>query len=216
MGMIDTNHDVTNKLAALKSAGITTVIRYFNRRSPSGEKVVKPKEARAMASAGMRLGIVYEYNADVRTLTEPNGFLDCEWSLKYAPSIGMPHSLGARVGAGGPAIYFAVDFDPSLSSVAQNVIPYFKGIKRALGAMPWFRVGVYGSGTVCTKLKAQQLVSLTWVTQSMGFSGSRAYVKSGDADIIQRLPKIIAGLDTDPDDKGPNAKDIGDFLPVFT
>lgn len=212
MTIIDTNHDVTSKLAKLSALGITDVIRYFNRRNPSGEKTVKPAEAKAFAKVGMKLGIVYEYNADVSTFNDATGYADAAWSLKYAPTIGMPH---LAVADDLPAVYFAVDFDPTAAQIKSRIVPYFQGVARALGASPWFRVGVYGSGLVCTTLKAKGLVSLTWITQSTGFTGSRAYVAAGNEDVLQKLPKLIAGVDTDPDERGPRAKDIGTFIPVF-
>ena len=131
MTIIDTNHDCTSKLTRLKNAGVTMIIRYLNRRKPSGEKVIKPAEAKAFAKAGMRLGLVYEYNADINTLTEENGYLDAKWSLQWAPTIGMPHLLTTK--DAGPAVYFAVDLDPTKRQVERNVVPYFKGIARARG-----------------------------------------------------------------------------------
>ena len=41
--VIDTNHNVTRKLAALKALGIETIIRYDNRLGPHGETGTSPE-----------------------------------------------------------------------------------------------------------------------------------------------------------------------------
>jgi hypothetical protein len=39
--IIDTNHDTTRHLAALKAAGVKTIIRYLSPINPAGEKCIK-------------------------------------------------------------------------------------------------------------------------------------------------------------------------------
>ncbi len=206
--VIDTNHNVTRKLAALKALGIETIIRYDNRLGPHGEKQVKSDEARAIADAKMRLAIVYEGAGDkVSQFSEGLGYLDAKYSRQKAPERGQPD---------GSAVYFAVDFDATAGQVESRIIPYFQGVKRAFeeeGGGADLRVGVYGSGLVCRTVKKADLADLTWISCSMGWAESRAFLAAGDYTLRQHTPKTIAGLDTDPNDINPDVTDIGDFVP---
>src|SRR6266702_202855 len=206
--VIDTNHNVTRKLAALKALGIEAIIRYDNRLGPHGEKQVKSDEARAIADAKMRLAIVYEGAGDkVSQFSEGLGYLDAKYSRQKAPERGQPD---------GSAVYFAVDFDATAGQVESRIIPYFQGVKRAFeeeGGGVDLRVGVYGSGLVCRTVKKADLADLTWISCSMGWAESRAFLAAGDYTLRQHTPKTIAGLDTDPNDINPDVTDIGDFVP---
>ncbi len=206
--VIDTNHNVTRKLAALKVLGIETIIRYDNRLGPHGEKQVKSDEAQAIADAKMRLAIVYEGAGDkVSQFSEGLGYLDAKYSRQRAPERGQPD---------GSAVYFAVDFDATAGQVESRIIPYFQGVKRAFeeeGGGADLRVGVYGSGLVCRTVKETDLADLTWISCSMGWAESRAFLAAGDYTLRQHTPKTIAGLDTDPNDINPDVTDIGDFVP---
>jgi hypothetical protein len=206
--VIDTNMDCTHKLAELKSLGIETVIRYDNRLNPHGEKQIKPAEARAIAAAGLRLGIVYEGAGDQPgQFSEGTGYLDAKYSREQAAERGQPD---------GSAVYFAVDFDANQFQIKRDVIPYFEGVRKALteaNNFPKLRAGVYGSGLSCRSVLEAGLVDLTWVSCSMGWTESHVFVASGRHNIRQHLPQVIAGLDTDPDEVNQAHPDIGDFVP---
>lgn len=199
--VIDTNHDTTRKLGELKALGIETIIRYFNRHGPGNEKVVKPDEARAIAAAGMKLGIVYEYTDTLNQFTPDNGVADAQWTRAYASKVGMPANAG---------IYFAVDLDVSASQIRASIIPYFRAVSQQL---PAYRIGVYGSGLTCQMLLDAYLIDLTWISCSTGWQGSKAFVAAGKHNLLQHLPKTIAGLDTDPNEINPAHSNIGDFVP---
>lgn len=206
--IIDTNMDCTPKLDELKALGVMTVIRYDNRLNPHGEKQIKPEEARAIAAAGMRLGIVYEGAGDQPgQFSEATGYQDAKYSRERAAERGQPD---------GSAVYFAVDFDANQFQIKRDVLPYFEGVRRALteaNNFPKLRAGVYGSGLSCRSALEVGLVELTWVSCSMGWTESHVFVASGRHNIRQHLPQVIAGLDTDPDEVNPAHPDIGDFVP---
>lgn len=74
------------------------------------------------------------------------------------------------------AIYFAVDFNPSMDTIKSNIIPYFKGIKSVFEMMNVaYQIGVYGSGLVCSVIKEMGLADYTWLAQSTGYLGTAAY-----------------------------------------
>lgn len=205
MSAIDTNHDVTGRLGRLEAAGIKSIGRYINPSNPSGEKTVKAPEARAIAAAGMRLFLVCEGwgGADGfshRDISAATGKRDAEFCLQYAPKVGAPSAA---------CIYFAIDTDADDDQIKNLVLPYFQAISDAFAGSD-YRMGVYGSGDVCSAV--DDLVDLTWLSCSLGWSGSRDYFNEKPTPwaIRQHPPQTIAGIDTDPDDTNG---DIGDFVP---
>jgi hypothetical protein len=182
--VIDTPNNTASNLTRLKANGVTGIIRYNDRFSTW--KQIKPAEARAIAAAGLELGLVYEHTATPSG--DSLGYDDAAYCKAISASLGMPHGAG---------VYFAVDYDPSQSVVRNNILPYFRGIQRAFNGTG-FRVGVYGSGLTCRLLKEAHLVELTWPTCSRGFTESRAYVASRAWDIWQvECDATLAGLDVD-------------------
>lgn len=205
--IIDTNHDTNARLPQLRAAGVETVIRYYMRGGSS--KVIRRPEVQAIGAAGMRLCIVYEGAGDrISAFSEDIGYRDAAHCRQYGKSeIGQP---------AGSAVYFAVDADFPAGLIKSNVIPYFRGVAHAFGegsGLPRYRVGVYGSGAVCEAMLDSGLAELTWVSCSSGWSGSKAFVASGRWNLRQSLPKLIAGLDCDPDEANPEKSDIGAFVP---
>lgn len=200
--ILDTNHDVTRHLVALKAAGIKTVIRYVSTNT-AGEKCIKAAEAKSIAADGLRLGLVFEvYGGTKNELNASLGTSHGAFARKWLPQIGAPD---------GAAIYFAVDSDPNPSQITASVIPYLKAAKAALGGQ--FRMGVYGPGSICTAAQDAGIADLTWLSNAMGWRGSKAYRDSKKWNILQHLPQTIAGIDTDPDEINAAHPDIGDFVP---
>lgn len=195
---IDTNHNVTTKLAALKAMGIDTVIRYIAAGLVADEKVIKPAEARAFAAAGMKLGIVYEI--DGTPSGDAVGRRDGEFVRSYMPTIGAPD---------GAIVIYTVDYDPTPAQM-KGVIAAFYAFKVALGGK--YRVGCYGSGYCCDTLFNLGLIMFRMITCSMGFRGSRESIAAGRCEMVQKLPQGILGLDTDPDVVTPGAVACG-FIP---
>jgi hypothetical protein len=202
--IIDTNVDTTPHLRALKAAGVTTVIRYLSPINARGEKCIKPAEAHAIAAAGLRLALVCEGWGDFAHggISSGAGERDADWCLKYAPAIGAPD---------GACIYFAVDVDASAAQIKKLVLPYFTSIAMSFdAAAAKYRRGSYGSGDVCAAMAAARLADLSWLSCSLGWSGSRAYSAAGKWALRQHVPAAIAGIDCDPDEGNG---DFGDFAP---
>ena len=171
--IIDTPNDCTAYLHALKSNGVTAIISYDDRFSTW--KQVKPNEARAIAVAGMQLGIVYEHTATPSGYSL--GYGDACYSLAMATHRGQPS---------GSAIYYAVDHDASISQFNNGILQYFQGIYQAHNEnqVIHLRVGCYGSGLVNSRLLEHFPALLPWITCSTGFAGSADFVHRGLADIL--------------------------------
>ncbi len=202
--IIDTNHDTTRHLPTLKGASVKTIIRYLSPINPAGEKCVKVSEARAIAAAGLRLGLVCEGWGDFAHggISAGAGERDGEWCARYAPQVGVPENA---------CIYFAVDVDASAGQIRKLVIPYFAAVAATFKQFaPKLRVGVYGSGAVCDAVVAVKLADVAWLSCSIGWAGSRDFLASNKWALRQHLPLPIAGIDSDPDDANG---DFGDFVP---
>lgn len=201
--ILDTNRNTYGHYDALKAAGVKTVIRYIAAGLTAEEKVIKPGEAKAIADAGLRLGLVYEIGG--KPSGPSVGARDGQFALAYAPTVGAP---------AGAIIWYTVDYDAGLADLS-GIVLAFQAFRSALQGK--YRVGAYASGWVCAQLKARGLIDARWLTDSMGFRGSRDAKAAGDYELIQALPANIAGLDTDPDtahvDVNGNVADIGDFVP---
>lgn len=203
VAVVDTNHDVTPHLLALKAAGVRTVIRYINPGNVSEEKTVKEPEARAIAAAGLRLGLVCEGWGDFahNAISYAKGAKDGAFCASYAVKLGAPR---------GAIVWFAVDTDASSAEIKNLVLPYFAAIRAAMQGL--FRVGVYGSGAVCSAVMTAGSADASWLSCSLGWSGSQLYLIDNRWSLRQHTPQTIAGIDTDPNDTH-NTEDIGDFVP---
>ena len=198
--IIDTNRDCTRHIEALKAAGVTTVIRYLNPLNASGEKCVKAPEAHALAEAGIRLGLVNEGWGDFAHggISAGAGERDGGSSFAYAPSIGAP---------AGTCIYFAVDTDATAWQIRKLVLPYFQALAQFKGQ---FKTGVYGSGAVCEAITGAGLADYAWLSCSLGWLDSRAYLAANKWQLRQHLPHTVAGMDADGNDANG---EFGDFAP---
>jgi hypothetical protein len=206
--ILDTNVDTTRHLAALKAAGVTTIIRYLSPINPSGEKCIKPAEAQAIAAAGLRLALVCEGWGDFAhgAISAGAGERDGEWCARYAATVGAPDNA---------AVYFAVDVDAGAVQIKKLVLPYFASVDAAFKTLaPNLRSGAYGSGAVCEAVMGAQLADLAWLSCSLGWSGSRAYLASNKWVLRQHLPATIAGIDCDPDDANGDFCDFAPFAPA--
>jgi hypothetical protein len=206
---LDTTMELTRHAGALKAQGYDFVLRYY---SNNAAKNLSLGEARALSGAGLQIGVVWETSGTHATFfTRAQGLADGAQAFRMArESIGQPF---------GSAIYFAVDYDPTQADLDGGISNYFTGVRAALyvanDGQPSYRVGVYGSGLCCGTLVERGIASLSWLSQSSGFAGSRQYADQKRYDLIQMLPARIVGADgivlsVDPDATHPE-RDAGLF-----
>lgn len=198
--IIDVAEDITAQLPKLKAAGVKTVFGYLSSINPSGAKCLTPMRGRAVAAAGMTVGLVHEGWGGVggRGISAADGARDGAYGRKTAPLLGAPK---------GACVYFACDTDFSPGEIEALVVPYFKAVRAAF-ADGFYRVGVYGSGAVCAAVKSAGLADLTWIAGSKGWTGYSAW--AAKADMVQTVDANIGGISDDSDI--PHG-DIGDFIP---
>jgi len=198
--VIDIAEDPTAKLPQLKAAGITTIFGYLSSINPAGAKCLTPRHVRAIAAAGIRVGLVHEGWGGVggKGISAADGARDGGYSRATAPTLGAPK---------GACVYFACDRDFSPAQIAALVIPYFQAIRLAFAGSQ-FRVGVYGSGAVCAAVIGAGLAELSWQAQSKGWLGYSQWLAR--ASMVQGAEQEMAGLDVDRDTA---QSDIGDYVP---
>ena len=205
--IIDTNHRTTAQLMRLADAGVSTIIRYYARFTSQPEKRLIRPEAEAILAAGMTIAVVHQAAGNSPgAFTHDSGVADATYARNYGANvIGQPE---------GSAIYFAVDFDASEADVSEGIIPYFRAVQSIVGAAdqpPTYKVGAYGNGTVLEMLLDAGRVDFTWLSQSLGFSGTRGFRASNRWTLFQQLPSNVGGLDVDVDDLNPAMTDFGAF-----
>ena len=203
--IIDTADNCTSQIVHLQADIVTTAMRYLTTNTASF-KLVSPAEAKALAAAGIRLGLVFESGGGApgqAPLSAAQGAIDGAFAAQYAPTVGAPN---------GAAIYFAADNDFSAAQIKSQVLPYFQAVVRPITAAG-FIVGVYGSGDVCQAVCGAGYAALAWLSGSVGWSGSRAYLaaKPKELALVQDVEDTkLADMDVDTDfSLGP----FGDFLP---
>jgi hypothetical protein len=205
--IIDTNNETTHALQQLKNAGVECVIRYISTNT-SSEKVVKPAEARAIADAGLKLALVFEVWGGANNFVHgdihaQNGAKHGEFARQWAASVGAPDNI---------IIWFAIDTDCSTSHYDVRVKPYLVAARAALQGK--YRIGVYACGFVCGRALDEDIVDATWLTQSMGWNGSRTYRDSRRWRLLQGPESTLGGLSIDTNEA--NGDDYGAFVPFHS
>ncbi len=215
--IIDTNHRTTAKLSSLAASGVTATIRYYARFTQQPEKRLVRSEAEAILNAGMSIAVVHQAAGDrASAFSHDSGIADATYARNYgAKVIRQPE---------GSAIYFGVDFDADQPDVNNRIVPYFQAVRSILQSsdqLPKYKVGVYGDGVTLKTLLDGGLVEFTWISQSVGFPGSKQFKNSNRWTLFQHLPSKTDGLDLDVNDLNPAFSDFGAFhrlnsLPVLT
>ena len=174
---IDLAMDTSNVAEEIRRNRIDFVARYY-RDSTSSLPALSVQEARKLASLGLKIVAVWEQNSpDPENLTYSSGYSDAISAYGQAKTIGQP---------AGSAIYFAVDFNAHELDLAKE---YFRGIAAGLtaasGGPTEYKVGVYGSGSVCDAIKQAGLAKYSWLTKATSWDGTLDYagwdIKQGDA-----------------------------------
>jgi peptidoglycan hydrolase-like protein with peptidoglycan-binding domain len=158
------------RAAALVQAGYRVAGRYLtNVPGSSLDKKIKPGELAAIFGAGMRVFPIYQTSGgSADYFNEQQGSRDASLALSAASDYGFIRDT---------TIYFAVDFDALDTDVTNNVIPHFRGLRRAMELYGnAYRIGAYGARNVCTRLFKEGVTVTSFVSDmSTGFSGNLGF-----------------------------------------
>lgn len=210
--IIDTASSTIGKLDALKRAGVTGVVRYYNHRNSRKlpEKRIAQDEFEAISAAGLSLAVVFQQRQnEIADFDAEQGFSAGQRARALAERFGQPP---------GSAVYAAVDVDLVAADELARVRAYFDAFARALNpedAEDSYALGAYGSGRVLTMLRDAGLIRYLWVSQSRGFSGTRDLIVSRQWHLCQLREATLAGLGVDLNESNPDfANDYGQFPSV--
>ena len=197
----DTNHDITSIIPWLVARGGARVVRYIGLGNQSNPKYIQLPEALACMAGGILVAPVYEVNGD--DTGAAMGDAAGRYSLSKCKSIGIRQ---------GKIIWYTQDRDTQPAEMP-GVEKAFAAFKAALGG--YYTLGAYASGYCCDMLEGQNLIVKKWLTDSMGFLGSRQAVAKGDFDIRQGLPTSLGPnhLDIDEDFLVSDTDDVLDGIP---
>lgn len=194
---------VASNIASLKAQGLQAAILYISPINLAGDKTAKKPTIDAIRSAGVDVGFVCEgwggsNNYSHHDINATTGVRDGATCGHWLDQIGAP---------AGTAVYPTVDNDASPSQISQLCLPYFNAFRRTLPEK--YAMGVYGCGALIAALDAADLIKYRWLSNAMGWSGSRAYRDSRKWDILQGLQTRIDGIDIDPDQLNPDKTEFG-------
>lgn len=158
------------KAQKLFNAGYRYVGRYLTGASAAGPKNLSTSEYIAISRAGLRLFPIYQDGNERKDhFTAPQGYADAEAACKTAQELGILK---------GSIIYFAVDYDFMDEELNNSVIPYFQGVREYIAIREskkqiTFKVGIYGSRNICTRVSDKGLAVSSFVSDmSSGYSGN--------------------------------------------
>jgi Domain of unknown function (DUF1906) len=94
--------------------------------------------------------------------------------------------------------YYRSAFNKSADAVNERTIlpfvtHYFSEVNRVIKADGRYRIGVYGSGTVCKHIQEKGLAEFCWLAMSSGWPGTKAYRTSGKWHMAQQLTTFCKG-----------------------
>jgi hypothetical protein len=207
--IIDSPYNLGDYAARLFQEGVRTVIRYYNNKNSTvfPSKCLTPDEYKKLVAAGLNVAVVFQQRGGAGGFIDDfgtgKGSRDANRAVTLAASIGQPDGSG---------IYFGVDHDFAKPAELVQIERYFTEVNAAFGGR--FRVGVYGSGLVCSRMKAAQLASLFWLPGAMGWSGSTAFLASNQWTLFQKFQELkstFGGFDYDGNLFNPAFADFGQF-----
>ncbi len=192
-------------LKTTKSAGVTTIARYYDYPDETlpGKTLTQP-EVDLIAARGLKLVVIFQHHNDhFESFTPARGDGDAVRALELATKFKQPQ---------GSAIYFGVDGDWESDAEQATILAYFQAAHAKVAAAG-YRVGVYGSGLTCQKLKAAGMVSLCWLPGAM--LEGLDWALSNDAwQLWQQKQSLCGGVDIDLDRINKWQPDAGQWTPV--
>lgn len=180
----DTSQPVTSSfLKKMEEVGVHTIIRYFDHKNETiPGKTLTFDERMHIAEAGFHILVVFQHwGQRISTFRDhTRGKSDAVRALTLAHDVGQPV---------GSAIYFAVDGPWSNAKDMADITRYFTDVRRTVTEKGnLYRVGVYGSGQVCSAILDRGLADYCWLANARKWPGYNAHLASGRWQIRQLMP----------------------------
>lgn len=157
------------KAQALVENGYEYIGRYLTGTYGGGiNKALSREEAEIILEAGLKFFPIYQDGGTALSeFTAENGQLDGKAAVNAAKALGLPDDT---------IIYFAVDFDTLDYQITSNIIPYFKEVYDEVSSSSAYKVGIYGTRNVCSRVSDAGYACCSFVANmSTGFSGNLGF-----------------------------------------
>lgn len=136
--------------------------RYLT-NTPNGtlDKAMTFDELEILLAAGLNVFPIFQTQGNKASyFTADQGNADAITAKEAAQNFGFPPSA---------TIYFCVDYDVLMADIENNILPYFRNVKKTLGNA--YKIGAYGPRYICTKLSEMNLTTSSFVCDmSTGFT----------------------------------------------
>ncbi|WP_157215920.1 DUF2272 domain-containing protein [Flavisphingomonas formosensis] len=167
-------------LAFLRQSGVDTLVRYY--ASSARPKTLTPEEAKYLSKEGFAiLPIFQDSSRDISHFSAAIGTANAKSAMDFARRVGQPRGVGST-------ILFAVDADYTGAQIDGPILAYFKAVRDAIAGD--YRIGAYGSGALLSKLQAEGLIQLPWISMSRAFLGTEQYFYSNKWAMRQVPPEV--------------------------
>jgi hypothetical protein len=215
-------------LRKIKAIGIDSVIRYYdwsNETLPG--KTLTVRELRLIAKLDMSVAVVFQHHNDCLCtfMTKGRGTRDAKRALELARTLAQP---------AGSAIYFGVDGvdaqflsllrgtaipagDPEARRFVQRYVrSYFEEVAQSMKGSG-YKIGVYGSGLVCSILQEAKLVDYCWLANATSWPGYVDFEATKKWVLKQHLPTRKAdcfGVEVDLNSGNATNVNFGQWRPT--
>jgi len=191
-------------LAFLHENGVDTIIRYY--ASSPKPKTITSEEAKFLSKEGFGILPVFQDSSrNISDFSQQKGSANAKSAMAFAKQVGQPEDKGST-------ILFAVDADYTSSQIDGSILDYFKAIKEEIDDA--FSIGVYGSGAVLSKLLAERLITVPWISMSRLFLGTEQFFYSNRWSMRQVPPEadhVGSGIGYDRNIVRVSRKELGAF-----
>jgi len=177
----DADQDCSDVATDAVDAGAEFVCRYLKNLSIA--------EANALSAAGLRIVSIFETTAHRALAGAAAGKEDGTFALAQSLSLKQPVAT---------AICATADFDVTLTQ-QPAVLAYFTAFKAAIADM---KLMVYANGAICQATLDSGIADYTWLAGGKAMRGSREFLASGRATIVQDVGDkagLDLGIDIDSD-----------------
>ncbi len=167
-------------LTFLRSSGVDTIIRYY--ASSARPKTITSEEAKLLSREGFGILPVFQDSSrHISNFSSVIGMANAKSAMEFAKRIGQPKDKGST-------ILFAVDADYTATQIDGPILDYFQAIKDEINGS--FVIGAYGSGAVLSKLLAEGLITVPWISMSRLFLGTEQFFYSNRWSMRQVPPEV--------------------------
>jgi hypothetical protein len=127
------------------------------------------------------LPVFQDSSRDISHFSTALGVANAKSAMDFAKRVGQPKGQGST-------ILFAVDADYRAAQINGPILDYFRALARTIGDT--FAIGAYGSGAVLSKLMAERLITVPWISMSRAFLGTEQFFYSNRWAMRQVPPEM--------------------------